>query len=798
MMTADAPPVFDGLPDLPAIRELRERPQWVAWTWRIVDGRPTKPPINPHTGLGASHSQPAQWGTYEEAEARAMRGRLAGVGYVMTSDDGLTGADLDKCRNPETGELEDWAAEIVAFAETYTEVSPSGTGLRLIWRGKVEKSAKADPVHVEVYRDKRYLTITGNHVAGTPVAIGEAPRTASALAARLATYQRERERAEDTPAPGRSTVQVLPRGGSSPFFRNVNTAALSGLASWVPALFGAAAKHQPTTGAYRISSRALGRDLQEDLSIAPNGIVDFGVHDMGDSRDGKRSAVTIAMEFGGHATAKEAAFWLCARLGTDPGVFGWEEPGRGGDAAHGAAIAAALIARPLTRHADGTVTDEDGVVVEEEAPAIAGPVPADLTIGGLGSALAGLVRDTARLPSGEFAFLPAMALLAAIFGRRFVTPTGAPLNLYLVGIGVSGSGKDHALNVVRTLPHDANIPFLLGPSDVSSDSAIEKAIRRNPCCVLPLDEIGIFLQGVSNKNSGGHERRVRKVLLELYSLGRSNWSGKETADTKRDISPIWCPTLSVMGFSTPSELFDGLEERNLKDGFLARLIFLGLDARPDRNPSAKGFETPREVVAMIKQAMAWMPGGNLAAMRSANMRPPMVTVPYADAEAGAAFESFVDWQNAVIDADETVAGYVNRAAENALRLATLRALSREVVAGNVAADLGRARVGVEDIEWAAAIIQQSLSTLDVGIKAFMAGSDFERAHKIAYAAIAGKGRAGVAESLLRQAKGISKLDQRTYQQVIEYLATAQLIRIEEPKGRGRPGRRFYPLIQEAE
>ena len=73
----------------------------------------------------------------------------------------------------------------------------------------------------------------------------------------------------------------------------------------------------------------------------------------------------------------------------------------------------------------------------------------------------------------------------------------------------------------------------------------EKAVRRNPCCVLPLDEIGIFLQGVSNKNSGGHERRVRKALLELYSLGKSIWNGKETADPKKDVTPVWSPTVRL-------------------------------------------------------------------------------------------------------------------------------------------------------------------------------------------------------------------------------------------------------------
>src|SRR5207247_2399880 len=102
-----------------------------------------------------------------------------------TDDDNLTGADLDHVRDANTGKLEPWAAEIVAFAETYTEVSPSGTGLRIFWEGKIDKTIKSDPLSVEIYRSGRYLTITGQHLEGTPTEILPAPKTEAALRARV-------------------------------------------------------------------------------------------------------------------------------------------------------------------------------------------------------------------------------------------------------------------------------------------------------------------------------------------------------------------------------------------------------------------------------------------------------------------------------------------------------------------------------------------------------------------------------------------------------------------------------------
>src|SRR6185312_16566767 len=185
--TAFAPSAsYDNLPSIPAIQELKQKRQWVAWKYlekTDKDGKPkwTKPPVCPHNNLGASVSNPKTWGSYAEAVGRAQRSRLAGVGYVLTEQDDFSGADLDHCRDAETGQLQAWTQEIVDLAETYTEISPSGQGLRFFWRGKVPDTFKHDPAQVEVYRSQRYLTITGDHLDGTPTEILPAPKTEELL-----------------------------------------------------------------------------------------------------------------------------------------------------------------------------------------------------------------------------------------------------------------------------------------------------------------------------------------------------------------------------------------------------------------------------------------------------------------------------------------------------------------------------------------------------------------------------------------------------------------------------------------
>ena len=100
---------------------------------------------------------------------------LDGVGLVLTAEDDLTGIDLDDCIT-DSGSRTPLAAEIIGYGESYAEVSPSGEGIRIFIRGKIERALKDHATGVEVYSTGRYLTVTGNQVDGTPSEIRLAPR----------------------------------------------------------------------------------------------------------------------------------------------------------------------------------------------------------------------------------------------------------------------------------------------------------------------------------------------------------------------------------------------------------------------------------------------------------------------------------------------------------------------------------------------------------------------------------------------------------------------------------------------
>jgi len=144
---------LDCLPE-----ELRQRRQWVVWKLEERDGKPTKVPYIAGGSGKASSTDSLTWRSFEEAVQALETGRYNGIGFVFSSGDPFAGVDLDDCRNPETGELEEWAEKIVEDFGGYAEVSQSGTGVHIIIKGKAPNKKRGK---VEAYSLERFFAMTG-------------------------------------------------------------------------------------------------------------------------------------------------------------------------------------------------------------------------------------------------------------------------------------------------------------------------------------------------------------------------------------------------------------------------------------------------------------------------------------------------------------------------------------------------------------------------------------------------------------------------------------------------------------
>jgi hypothetical protein len=513
------------------------------------------------------------------------------------------------------------------------------------------------------------------------------------------------------------------------FWQRVNAAALASPDRWVKALF-SDAQYQPSTGAWRVSSEELGRKLEEDISIHPDGVQDFG-------REHGTTPIELVRDYGGAPTPRDAAFWLCSQLGTDPAELGWQQH-----------QAVAIITGPVA------------MPKPANDPLPMNPFTAQAA-GGLMGQLTDWILNTSRRKSPEFAVMASIAFMSAFYGRRVVGPTGCGVNLYLAGIAGPGFGKEAPLQRLVCALNESGMAFLVGAGEVSSSSAIEKILRRKPAVVMPWDEIGDVLEAINARGPGNWAATIRKAMLELYSKSTGVWFGKETTDEERIGTPIHCPSLTVIGTSTPTRFYGGMSDKNLNDGFAARIIFISPAARPVRgNPKDDGISLPSELRDAIKNAQDVFPWpGQLSSTtwRTAETKPGLVKVSWHDDAAERTWLDLEDWQESETERDETRDGIVGRLAENAVRLATLRALSR---------DPAHAAVSVADVEWARAIMMRSIAAVDDGVAKYMTGSAFEELCQAILAALRGSGSGAMYRAELLKRRGISKADGKMFKDAI--------------------------------
>ena len=324
---------------------MRDLPQWLLWKFlpREGGGKPPKVPYyaggsprgwpkgKPRDGK-ATDDQPQVPQGHEldraalvtlDVAIQRLRGNMAwhGVGFAFLPGDGLIGIDIDHAIDGETGEISELCKTLVGLCNSYTEASVSGTGVHIICRGEVEKTFKDDPIGLEVYAGHQYFVCSGDHWEGTPFEAEQLDPAVLDYMRELVEDSKRRQadekaaaaqaRAQDRPAP--SQRPAAPSGGDD--FKRVNDAAMRSLNGWVTSLFPEAKVHG---GGYRVTSKMLGRDLQEDLSIHPEGISDFGTERGRKYGTPGLTPIDVVLEWGarvGVSSPKDALHWLAQRLG---------------------------------------------------------------------------------------------------------------------------------------------------------------------------------------------------------------------------------------------------------------------------------------------------------------------------------------------------------------------------------------------------------------------------------------------------------------------------------------------------
>jgi len=157
---------------------------WVVWRSKV--------PYRAHDPRRrASSTDSTTWATFSEAVAVAARPELQvdGIGVVLTTEANVTCLDLDHVIAAD-GSLDRRAQTIVERCASWTEISPSSSGLHVFVRGRVPHSLKGD--HLEIYSTARFICVTGHRWAKTPDTLADGQSYLDWLVARA--HEKDRPR----------------------------------------------------------------------------------------------------------------------------------------------------------------------------------------------------------------------------------------------------------------------------------------------------------------------------------------------------------------------------------------------------------------------------------------------------------------------------------------------------------------------------------------------------------------------------------------------------------------------------
>jgi hypothetical protein len=580
------------------------------------------------------------------------------------------------------------------------------------------------------------------------------------------------------PEKKQTTSRRVAAGGES-FWQRVNSAALARPEAWVPILFNGATR-EAGTGAWRVTSKELGRPLQEDISIHPDGIRDFG-------REEPETAINLAVEYAGIPTPKDAAFWLCDQLGVDPKDIGWTM-----------APVGVSINLNSTKPAPTAANDDYEDEPEEETGIPSGPAPKGMPEalcyppGAVGEFVRFIV-SCSRFPSPHLSLAAALAFTAGLVGRRYKGPTGLRTNLYIVGLAESGFGKDITIRATAAMADSTSagdkVSKKLFSDDIRSLPGLAGRLRQSPSAVAVIDEFGKFLAQHTGRNAAAHREEIATALMALTGATSGYWGGQEKA--AGNIARIVQPCFSIHGISTPSTFWQALSSGNISEGLLGRLVLIdagGTEPKKVRRPPGSIESVPSELSSAVNALLGggsgqWAGGAFYALNANSEEKPfPVMTVAYAKGVEDL-FEDFDDEirsrRNKI---DPAYRPILNRVGENAARLAMIVAIGYDPREPIITAEIQK---------WANDVAEFSFYTMLRGADDNIADNDKSAEYLRVRTMIARKEGAGITfRSITKNIRGA--LDRRRLDDILTSLRTSREVHFATRRGAtGQKQERFW-------
>lgn len=326
-------------------------------------------------------------------------------------------------------------------------------------------------------------------------------------------------------------------------------------------------------------------------------------------------------------------------------------------------------------------------------------LPDDLvqSFGGIVGEYAGYINDTSAALNQHTAFLGALAFCSFCASRRYRTRSNLTPELYLVALCPSGGGKDYPRKC------NADLGFRIGAADnvvndIASGEGGEDAIMEHAKLLAQIDEFDTLLHAIAEDRGGTKESLVRFLLQTFTSSGsgmkrRQKARGKDSQDSK-----AYChrPGLVIFGTGIKSLFFSALNARALNNGMFARMMVCPCKVRESvRDVTWR--EIPNAIVDTFKKiaGTVYVDRGGKEIMKlpdypDVKPQPEIVDLENDRAvfELARISSDAETWYDSFPDTEDGEPGraIANRRRENVLRVAMVRAISRDYACPLITAD----------------------------------------------------------------------------------------------------------------
>lgn len=171
---------------------------------------------------------------------------------------------------------------------------------------------------------------------------------------------------------------------------------------------------------------------------------------------------------------------------------------------------------------------------------------------------------------------------------------------YTVIVAPTNCGKEACVKTIQKLIYgaDCNSKFLI-PSNVQSGNGLLAAVALSPACLWMCDEFGTFLEGaLDRRQATKHTREIVDHLLQMYTRAEGRYQGAaHAAGMKNEIEQ---PSLSLLGITTGSTLFENIDRKQIESGLFGRCSFWPVQTRPKLKRNKLSAPKP-ELLESIKE-----------------------------------------------------------------------------------------------------------------------------------------------------------------------------------------------------